>query len=84
MMIDLKPEDTRIIDQAVQAGLIHHADDAVEVGVETLRSRLQARLSSGSSSRQEAVWRMREFGDNYPLGLGKRITRHLLHEGHRY
>ena len=39
MTIDLKPEDTRIINQAIQAGLIHRADEVVEVGVETLRSR---------------------------------------------
>jgi len=84
MTIELKPEDTLIIDQAIQAGLIHRADDVVEVGVETLRSRLQARLSPGSSSRPEAVRRMQEFADTYRLGLGERITRDLLHEGHRY
>jgi hypothetical protein len=84
MTIELKPEDTRVIDQAIQAGLIHRPDDVVEVGVETLRSRLEARPSPGSAARQEAVRRMQEFGDKYRLGLGERITRDLLHEGHRY
>ena len=84
MTIDLKPEDTNIINQAIQAGLIHRPDEVVEVGVETLRSRLEARLSLGSSTRQDVVRRMQEFGDKYHLGLGERITRDLLHEGHRH
>jgi hypothetical protein len=84
MTIELKPEATRIIDQAIQAGLIHRPDEVVELGVETLRSRLEARRSSGPSAREEAVRRMQEFGDKYRLGLGERITRNLLHEGHRY
>jgi len=84
MTINLKPEDTRIITQAIQAGIINRPDEVVEVGVETLRSRLEARLSPGSSARQEAVRRMQEFGDKYRLGLGERITRDLLHEGHRH
>ena len=84
MTINLKPEDTRIINQAIQAGLIHRPDEVVEVGVETLRNRLEARLSPGSSAREEAIQRMQEFGDKYRLGLGERITRDLLHEGHRH
>ncbi len=84
MTIDLKPEDPRIINQAIQAGLIHRPDEVVEVGVETLRSRLEARFSPGSLARQEAVRRMQEFGDMYRLGFGERVTRSLLHEGHRY
>jgi hypothetical protein len=84
MTIELKPEDTRVIDQAIQAGLIRRPDDVVEVGVETLRSRLEARLARESSARKDAVRRMQEFGDRYQLGLGERITRDLLHEGHRY
>jgi hypothetical protein len=84
MTIDLKPEDTCIINQAIQAGLIHHPDEVVGVGVETLRSRLEARLSPGSSASQEAVRRMQEFGDKYRLALGEPITRDLLHEGHRH
>ena len=84
MTIELKPEDTRVIDQAIQAGLIQRADEVVEVGLEALRSRLEARCLPGSAARQEAVRRMQEFGDKYRLSLGERITRDLLHEGHRY
>jgi hypothetical protein len=84
MTIELKPEDTRLIDQAIQAGLIKRPDDVVEVGIETLRSRLGADAVSGPSSRHEAVRRMQEFGDKYHLSLGEPITRELLHDGHRY
>ncbi len=79
LTIEHKPEDTRIIDEAIQAGLIHDPGDVVEVGVEALRRRLEARLSPGPSARQDAIRRMREFGDKYRLSLGERITRDLLH-----
>jgi len=79
MTIELKPEESRIIDQAIQAGLIHRPDEVVEVGIEALRSRLEARLAPQSPMRQEAIRRMQEFGDKYRLGLGERITRDLLH-----
>jgi hypothetical protein len=84
MTIELKPEDTRIIKRAIQAGLIHCPDDVVEVGVATLRSRLQSCVPAESSTRQEAVRRMQEFGDEYRLSIGEPITRQLLHEGHRF
>ena len=75
-MIELNAEETRVIEQAIQAGLIRCPDEVVEVGVDALRSRLEARCSS--SSRQEAVRRMREFGDTYGLTLGEPVTRDLL------
>ena len=37
-----------------------------------------------TTSRQEAVRRMLEFGDKYHLSLGAPVTRDLLHEGHRF
>jgi Arc/MetJ-type ribon-helix-helix transcriptional regulator len=49
MNIHLKPEQERVIGQAIQAGLIQAADDVVEVGVETIRQRLEARLASRSA-----------------------------------
>ena len=84
MTIQFRPEQEHVIDQAIQAGLIGRADEVVDVGLETLRSRLEARGASGTSSRQEAVRRMQEFGEKYRLSLGEPITRDLLHEGHRY
>ena len=84
MTIQFRPEQELVIDQAIQAGLIERADEVVDVGLETLRSRLEARGASDTPSRQEAVRRMQEFGEKYRLSLGEPIARDLLHEGHRY
>jgi hypothetical protein len=84
MVIEIKPEDAQVIDQAIQAGLIEHAGEVVDVGLETLRSRLEAFPASTESSRGEAVRRMQEFGEKYRLNLGEPITRKLMHEGHRF
>jgi len=43
MTIQIKPEQERVIGQAIEAGLIETADQAVEVGVETIRQRLERR-----------------------------------------
>jgi hypothetical protein len=43
MTIHLKPEHEQLIGQAIRAGLIETADEVVEVGVETIRLRLEAR-----------------------------------------
>jgi len=45
MTIQLNPEQERIIGQAIQAGVIHDADDVVDVGLETIQRRLEARLA---------------------------------------
>lgn len=46
MTIHLNPEQERVIGQAIQAGVIRDADDVVDVGLETIRQRLEARLVS--------------------------------------
>ena len=84
MTIQFSPEQELKIDQAIQAGLIERADEVVDVGLETLRCRLEIRAANATSSRQEAVRRMQEFREKYRLSLGESITRDLLHEGHRY
>jgi hypothetical protein len=84
MVIEIKPEDAQVIDRAIQAGLIEHAGEVVDVGLETLRSRLEAFRASSESSRGEAIRRMQEFGEKYQLNLGEPITRKLMHEGHRF
>jgi hypothetical protein len=84
MTIEIKPEDAQLIDRAIQAGLIEHAGEVVEVGLETLRARLEAVWASTESQRGEAVRRMQEFGGKYRLSLTEPITRKLMHEGHRF
>ena len=84
MTVEIKPERAQVIDEAIQAGLIEHAGEVVDVGLETLRSRLEAFRASDESSRGEAIRRMQEFGKKYRLSLAEPITRQLMHEGHRF
>jgi hypothetical protein len=46
MTIHLNPEQERVIGQAIQAGVIRGAEDVLNVGLETIRQRLEARLVS--------------------------------------
>ena len=84
MSLQFKPDQQRLIDQAIRAGLINTASDVVAVGVEILRMRLSASAASSQTARQDAIGRMQEFGDKYRLNLGTPVTRKLLHEEHRY
>jgi Arc/MetJ-type ribon-helix-helix transcriptional regulator len=59
MTIHLNPEQERVIGQAIQAGVIRDADDVVDVGLETIRQRLEARLASKAAMDAEQ-W-AREF-----------------------
>jgi len=81
MTIDLTPEGTRIIDQAIQAGPIHSPDEVVEVGgrdsSEPLRGASFPRII-GAARGCEII------KDKYRLAFGEPITRDLLHEGHRH
>ncbi len=79
MTIVLKPEQERAIQEAIDAGLIRSVDEFIETAIQSL-PHAGARAAS---SRADAVRRMQEFGDKYRLSLGERITRTLLHEGHR-
>ncbi len=42
MTIHLNAEQERVIGQAIQAGVIRDVDDVVDVGLETIRQRLEA------------------------------------------
>ena len=46
MTIELKPEQSHVIDQAIAAGLIGHPDEVVNLGVESLRHRLQSAVAA--------------------------------------
>jgi hypothetical protein len=54
MAVELKPEQERVIHQAIEAGLIDDADDVVELGIETIRLRLGMRLRPDNSMNAEA------------------------------
>ena len=84
MTITIRPEHEQLIAEAIRAGVIVSAEEVLDVGLETILSRLQTRSTPGEWSRHAAVQSMREFGEKYRLDLGDPITRKLLHEEHRY
>ena len=53
MTIRLKPEQEQVIGQAIQAGLIKTADEVVDVGVEIIQRRLDARGAPAASMSAE-------------------------------
>jgi hypothetical protein len=53
MTIHLNPEQERVIGQAIQAGVIREPDDVVDVGLETIRRRLEAQLASTTAMDEE-------------------------------
>ena len=84
LTFEIRPEDVQVIEQAIRLGLIGHAEEVVDVGLQTLRSRLETSRNPGESARAEAVRRMGEFGEQYRLSLNQPISRELTHEGHRF
>ena len=62
MVIALNSDQEQVIDQAIQAGLIRGTEDVVEIGVGTIRQRLQTAspaantLSAEEWSRKLHAW----------------------------
>jgi Arc/MetJ-type ribon-helix-helix transcriptional regulator len=79
MIIELKPEQEKIIREQLASGRYSSVDDVVD----TALSKLTRDEQPDPGARREAIRRMREFGDRHKLSLGEPITRKLLHEGHR-
>lgn len=80
MTIILRPEQERLLQAAIQAGLVRSVDEFIDTAIEALPHRDTA----GVTRREAAVRRMREFGERYKLSAGEPVTRTLLHEGHRW
>jgi Arc/MetJ-type ribon-helix-helix transcriptional regulator len=78
MTIVLKPDQEKAIQEAIHAGLIGSVDEFIDAAIGALPHNGGER-----SSRADAVRRMEEFGEMHKLDLGERISRKLLHEGHR-
>ena len=52
MTIDLNAEQEQVIREAIRAGLISAADEVVNVGIEAIRKRLEARPASLAGAEQ--------------------------------
>ena len=75
MYLELRPEHEALIGQAIQAGLIHNPEEVIEIGIDSLRDRLELRPAIGKSPRQLAVQSMQEFGGKHCLNLGRPVSR---------
>ena len=53
MTIQINPEQEQVIGQAIRVGLIGTADEAVEVGVGTIRLRLEGRRNMPTPPAQD-------------------------------
>jgi hypothetical protein len=60
VVIALSPEQEQVVGQAIEAGLIEKAEDAVELGVETIRHRLET-LRANKLSHEEWSKALLEF-----------------------
>ena len=79
MIIELKPEQERIIQEQLASG---HFKSVEEV-LTTALANLPHDRRFDRENRREAVRRMIEFGERRKLSLGEPVTRQFLHEGHR-
>ena len=64
MTITLKPEQEQILTEAIQAGLIHNAEEALDVGLESLKGRLAIERSSETA--EEWIARFHAWADSHP------------------
>lgn len=76
MTITRTPHQEKAIREAIEAGLVESVDEFIETAIEAL-----PRREEDAHSREEAVRRMREFGEEYRLSLGEPVTKKRLHEG---
>jgi hypothetical protein len=65
MTIQLKPEHEQLIGQAIRAGLIETAAEVVELGVETIRQRLEARNATDAPPADEWMRKFRAWAHSH-------------------
>ncbi len=84
MTFNLSPEQKQLIGQAMHAGLIQSANDIVDMGIETLRQRLEAHLALPPTiapeqwSRELHIW-VRSHSTTSPLLSDEAIGRDSIY-----
>lgn len=67
MSIQLNPEQERIVEQAMQAGLIRSVDDVAEIGVAVIRDKLNTRhVASGEQEAEEWFRQLVSWSQGHP------------------
>jgi len=80
MTITLKPEQERVLLDAVNSGMAKSAEEALDRALESLRNRLPKNGESRNDSLAETVRRLATFGERHGLSLGGMTIQELLRE----
>jgi hypothetical protein len=84
MTIQLKPEQERVIGEAIRAGLLENAEGIVDVGVEAIRLRLEDGRGAEQLSADEWIRRFREWANSHsrdtPLLSDEAISRDSIYD----
>jgi len=78
--ITLKPEQERVLVQAINSGLAHDAEEALDQALNALRERLPPEPESSDESVAAAARRLATFGQRHGLSLGGMTIKELLDE----
>ena len=70
MTIQLEPEQEKVIEQAILAGLVQTPDEVVDAGVETVRQQLEERSAAPAPlTADEWMVKFRELGQSHPTNM---------------
>ncbi len=79
MTIILRPEQERLLRDAIDSGLAHTPDEALDQALDALRLRLP-KPSPEAESTATIARRLASFGRRHGLSLGGSTIKDLLHE----
>jgi hypothetical protein len=82
MTIILRPEQERVLMDAIDSGLAHDADEALDQALDALRGRMPSPASAGTSDESvaAAARRLATLGKRHGLSLGGLTVKELLRE----
>ena len=78
MTIHLNPEQEKVLIEAINTGLAHTADEALDKALDSMRARLPQAATEAEPA--AAVRRLASFGKRHGLSLGGATIKDLLHE----
>jgi hypothetical protein len=79
MTIILRPEQEQVLLEAINSGLAHTTDEALDQALDALRLRLP-RQATPEAETAVAVRRLATFGKRHALSLGGSTVKDLLRE----
>jgi Arc/MetJ-type ribon-helix-helix transcriptional regulator len=80
MTVRLPPRIERIVNDAVQSGQYHSAEDVLSEAIAVWQARQTAAADSTEDERQAAIERLKSFGKTHQLSLGGMTIKELRDE----